>query len=71
MNLIVTNDNIHLFLPGKVCLVSKIYAERNNCSIFEAMKKFYASVVYDKLKREESKYWQLGAVALYNEWIGG
>ncbi|MBP5705443.1 MAG: hypothetical protein IKV67_02420 [Paludibacteraceae bacterium] len=68
MNLEINNKNLYLLLPGKVSAVSAIYAEQNHCSILEAMRKFYASSVYQKLQVEETKFWQLGAVALYEIW---
>jgi hypothetical protein len=33
------------------------------------MLSFYRSATYKKLKKEETKYWKLGAVALYQEYL--
>lgn len=65
MQLEVTQQNLHLFLPGKVANVAAIIADRDHCSMFEAMQRFYASPVYSELQREDTKLWHLGAVALY------
>lgn len=68
MNLEITQDNVHLLLPGKVAAVSAMYAEDHNCSIFEAMRKFYSSDTYKELSIEDTKLWHLGPVALYQTW---
>ncbi len=68
-NLDITNQNLHLLLPGKVSSVSAMYADEHHCTIQEAMRKFYASNVYQQLEREETKLWHLGAVALYEMWV--
>ncbi len=69
MNLEITNDNIHLLLPGKITAVSAIYAEENNCSMQEAIREFYKSDLYSELQREDTKLWHLGAVGLYEVWM--
>lgn len=68
MNLEITDKNLHLLLPGKAVAVSAIYAEEHHCSMMEAMRMFYASDVYKMLQSEETKFWHLGAVALYEIW---
>lgn len=65
MNLEVTQQNLHLFLPGKIANVAKIIADHDHCSMLEAMQRFYASPVYRQLEQEETKLWHLGAVALW------
>ena len=71
MNLKVTQENLHLFLPGKIAGVARIYAEEHGCSINEAIKKVYSSQLYSKLAVESTKYWTYGAVALYEEMTWG
>lgn len=66
MNLNVTQDNLYLFLPGKIANVCAIIAAHDHCSIMEAMRRFYASATYSGLQNEKTKLWHLGAVALYN-----
>ncbi|MBQ0073753.1 MAG: hypothetical protein KBT34_06125 [Prevotella sp.] len=61
----VTQQNLHLFLPGKIANVAAIIAEKTHCSISEAMQRFYASPTYQQLQQENTKLWHLGAVGLY------
>lgn len=68
MNLEINDTNLHLLLPGKITSVSSIYAEENNCSILEAIRKFYATDIYKQLQNEQTKLWHLGPVALYEMW---
>lgn len=65
MNLDITQDNLHLLLPGKVTALASFYAEDNNCSMLEAVRYIYSSSLYQKLSDESTKLWHLGAVALY------
>lgn len=65
MNLEVTQQNLHLFLPGKIANVAAIIADHDHCSMLEAMQRFYASPVYRQLEQEDTKLWHLGAVALW------
>lgn len=71
MNLSVTNDNVHLLLPGKIASVSAMYADDHGCSIMDAMLLFYSSDTYKQLQIEETKLWHLGPVALYEIWRAG
>jgi len=68
MNLEVNQSNINLLLPAKVSGVGRIYAEEHGCSPLEGMRLFYASNLYRRLEREETKLWHLGVVALYQMW---
>ena len=43
MQLEVTQQNLHLFLPGKIANVAAIIADKTHCSVAEAMQRFYAS----------------------------
>lgn len=65
MQLEVTQQNLHLFIPGKVANVAAIIADQEHCSMLEAMRRFYASPVYRQLEQEDTKLWHLGAVALW------
>lgn len=65
MNLEVNQQNLHLFLPGKIVNVAAIIADHDHCSMLEAMQRFYASPVYRQLEQEDTKLWHLGAVALW------
>ncbi|MDO4462413.1 MAG: hypothetical protein Q4C30_07965 [Bacteroidia bacterium] len=68
MNLEISNKNLYLLLPGKVSAVSSLYAHEHKCDIYQAMHKFYKSNTYKTLEDENSKYWHLGTVALYELW---
>lgn len=70
MNLEVTQQNLHLFLPYKVAGTSAIIADELHCAMAEAMQMFYASPVYRMLEREDTKLWHLGPVALYELFCG-
>lgn len=65
MQLEVTQQNLHLFLPGKIANVAAIIADKTHCSMAEAMQRFYASRTYQQLQQENTKLWHLGAVGLY------
>lgn len=65
MQLEVTQQNLHFFLPGKIANVAAIIADHDHCTMLEAMQRFYASQVYNDLQQEDTKLWHLGAVALY------
>lgn len=65
MNLNVTQDNLYLYLPGKIAGVAAIIAASDGCTQLEAMRRFYASATYRGLQDETTKLWHLGAVALY------
>ncbi len=67
MNLTVTQDNLYLFLPSKVSWIAEMLAEDEDIDIVEAVSRIYASDVYKKLAKEETKSWHLGPVDLYRE----
>lgn len=65
LTLEVTQQNLHLFLPGKIANVAAIIADTTHCTMAEAMQRFYASDTYQQLQQEDTKLWHLGAVGLY------
>lgn len=65
MNLDITQDNLYLLLPSKVMWLAGYLAEDTGMSIVEATKQIYASDLYRQLEREDTKLWQQGPVALY------
>ncbi|MCQ2209556.1 MAG: hypothetical protein MJZ34_04620 [Paludibacteraceae bacterium] len=69
MNLNITQENLHLLLPGKVTALARFYAEDNKCSMLEAIRYIYDSPFYTLLAKESTKYWNLGAVALYEMFV--
>ena len=67
MNLNVTQDNLYLFLPSKISWLADMLSEDKLVSIADAVKEIYASDTYRRLENEETKYWHLGPVALYED----
>lgn len=63
----ITNDNLHVLLPSIITRTAAHIALNQQISLMEALNKFYHSEVYKLLEREETKYWQLGSVALFEE----
>ena len=45
--------------------VAEMYARHHDVTLLDAMRKVYASDMYKRLEREDTKYWHLGTVALY------
>ena len=66
MNLNITQDNLHLLLPGKVTTLARFYAEDHNCTMLEAIRYIYSTPLYKQLSDESTKLWHLGAVTLYS-----
>lgn len=66
MDLTITQQNIHLLLPGKITTLAQFYAEDHNCSMLEAIHCIYNSSLYERLADESTKLWQLGATTLYS-----
>lgn len=67
MNKEITNKNLHLLIPGKVSLFTKIYVEKQQSTPLEALRRFYRSNTYKELEQEKTKLWHYGPVALYEE----
>ena len=53
----ITQANIRSILPGKIANVAILLSKKNNISGIDALRMFYLSDVYNKLEREETKYW--------------
>ena len=53
----ITQANIRSILPGKIANVAMLLSKKNNISGIDALRMFYLSDVYNKLEREETKYW--------------
>ena len=49
--------------------MAEMLAEDENIDIVEAVSKIYASDVYKKLAKEDTKLWHLGPVDLYRECV--
>ena len=64
----ITQQNLYLILAGKAAAVAAFIAEEEHISPLDALTKFYASETYRRLEQEETKYWHLGPVALYQDY---
>ena len=64
----ITQQNLYLILAGKSAAVATFIAEDNHISPIDALTRFYASETYRKLEKEQTKYWHLGPVALYQDY---
>ena len=69
MNLTITQDNLYLLIPLKMAWLSSILSEDKGISVVDAIKRLYSSEMYKKLQDESTKYWHLGPVALYEEFL--
>ena len=69
MNLEVTNNNLYLFLPGKIARMIQIYARQQGISIKEALLRFSRSDTYRRLTDQSTQRWHYGPVALYEEFM--
>ena len=61
----VTQQNIHLFIPGKVAGAALLLARDRGLSPEEALVAFYGTKTYGRLEREETKYWHYSPAQLY------
>ena len=61
----VTQENVRLFIPGKVAKVCGELSRTENLSLTESILRVYNSPVYETLSRESSKLWQEGWVCIY------
>lgn len=61
----ITDRNLYLLLPGKVSAIVSKYVDENSVNLLDGLRKFYNSMTYKELEREQTKIWHLGPVALY------
>lgn len=66
MNLNITQENLPLLLPCKMATLAQFYAEDNKCSLLDALRQVYSSSLYQRLSKESTKLWHLGATELYH-----
>ena len=69
MNLTITQDNLYLLLPSKMAWLASMLSGDKGISVVDAIKRLYSSEMYKKLQDESTKYWHLGPVALYEEFL--
>lgn len=67
MSATITQENLYLLLPIKIGWLTKWIVEDKGMSIAEAINCIYRSELYKKLSSENTKYWHLGPVDLYEE----
>ena len=63
----VTQQNLHLFIPGKIAAVASLMARDSGRPILEMLREFYATRTCKLLEREETKYWHYSPAQLYAE----
>lgn len=63
----VTQDNLHLFIPGKISWLVEYLHDDYGLSLQQSLNRIYHSNLYKKLSTESTKYWQWSPVDLYAE----
>lgn len=63
----ITQDNIHLILPCKVCRIADLVCQDGKVDLIQAIMKVYDSQTYERLAIEETKEWHLGPVDLLSD----
>ncbi len=63
----ITQENLYLLLPSKVCWLADYLATDKNLSVVDAIQKIYRSALYQQLEIEETKLWHLGPSDLYRD----
>lgn len=63
----ITQNNLHLILPGKVSWLVAYLRDDYGYTLNESLEVIYRSNLYKKLSTESTKYWHLGPVDLYRE----
>ena len=63
----VTQQNLHLFIPGKIAGVAMLISKETGRSVLDALRDFYVSRTCKLLEREETKYWHYSAAQLYQD----
>ncbi len=61
----ITQNNLYLLLPSKVCRIADMLIEDTGEDIVEAVCRIYQSEMYRQLEQEHTKLWHEGPVALY------
>ena len=65
--LTITQQNLHLLLPGKMSWMAKMYIDDHKTSVVEALRALYKNPTYAILEQESNKLWEYGPVALYED----
>lgn len=63
----INQSNLHLLLPGKISWLVEYLHDDYGFSLQECLNRIYHSNLYKKLATENTKYWHLGPISLYEE----
>ena len=63
----INQDNLHLLLPGKISWLVEYLHDDYGIPLQECLNRIYHSNMYKKLATENTKYWHLSPVDLYEE----
>ncbi len=63
----ITQQNLHLLLPGKVSWLVEYLNADYHWTLSECLSRIYRSNLYKRLATENTKYWHLSPVDLYQE----
>ena len=63
----INQSNLHLLLPGKISWLVEYLQDDYGFTLQECLNLIYHSKLYKKLSTEDTKYWHLGPVDLYEE----
>lgn len=66
---VITQENVHIFIPHKVAGVINMIAEKEQISILDALRKFYHSNTYKQLEDERTKLWYESIIGLYKYYL--
>ena len=61
----ITQNNVRTLLPAKIAQLADIIYKREGIPQQEALLFFYKSKTYASLEREETKYWWMSPLQLY------
>lgn len=63
----IDQSNLHLLIPGKISWLVEYLHDDYGMSLQESLDRIYHSNLYKRLSTENTKYWRLGPVDLYEE----
>ena len=63
----INQNNLHLLLPGKISWLVEYLHDDYGFTLQECLNRIYHSKLYNNLSTENTKYWHLGPVDLYEE----
>lgn len=69
MSSTITQNNLYLIIPAKVCRMADMLVDDRHIGIEDAICQIYQSAVYQQLEKENTKLWHEGPVALYQRLV--